>query len=384
MSDILPPVSEGARFEPALGCQQCFVREQCGGLYVAGGIDCLHNCCGRVRTCTLLCPKSHKFLTKWRDIGGISARAMKLRQESAEFPAYIPLIQHGHQRATSLPVAYVGLTTFDVTRRDTTLGDMIRDPAALRAKFRLSGMSMLLLVSVAPDCELETYWRNRRERRLIDGIKAIKPAHVVAPNFSLFRDVPRFDNLANIKRSQTCAEEFSVAGLSVIPYVAGITGRDWECWTDFIREHTEVRVICKEFQTGPAQKTVADWHLRHIQELQQRIGRKLHVIAVGGRRHRQRLSETATFTIVDSVPFMRTMHRRMLTTHGWRDGATPENTPLDELLRQNIQGYSAIVRARLAPPLTKPAEPTRTVKSEGAQLLLWPPREPGVQLPATA
>ena len=50
---------------------------------------------------------------------------------------------------------------------------------------------------------------------------------MIAPNFSLFRDVPRFDNLANIKRSLLCAEELSTAGLSVIPYIAGITERLW-------------------------------------------------------------------------------------------------------------------------------------------------------------
>jgi hypothetical protein len=309
---------------------------------------------------------------------------MTLCQNTDAFPAYVPLIQHGNSRAKSLMVSYVGLTTFDVTRRDTALNDMIRDPAALRTKFRLPGTSKLLLVSVAPDRELETYWRNRKVRRLVDGVKAIEPAHVIAPNFSLIRNVPRFDNLANIKRSQTCAEEFSLAGISTIPYISAVTARDWEYWADFLREHSNVSAICKEFQTGGSRAIVATWHLRHIQELQLRIGRVLHLVAVGGRRHRQLLSETARFTVVDSVPFMRTMHRRRLTSHGWIDSATPKGEPVDELMQHNVEAYSAIFSthqetSRPHFPLVK-----RATQSATTQLLLWPPPAQPLQLSATA
>jgi hypothetical protein len=343
----LPPVSTNATFEPALGCHDCFALTECGGLYRPGGIDCLCYCCNNPDTCTYLCPRNKHFLRIWRDTDGIQITIKQLHQQPTPLPAYLPLIQHGSKRVTTLKATMVALTTFDVTRRDKQRNDMVRDPDQLRQKFRLSSTTALLLSSIAQDVELERYWRQRHQRGLIQGIKATNPTHVIAPNFSLFRDVPRFDNLANIKRSLLCAEEFSTAGLSVIPYVAGITAHDWERWAAFLREHQEISIVCKEFQTGASTRTKGDWHIHRLEELQQKIGRPLHLIAVGGRRYIPVLRQFADVTIIDSNPFMRTMHRRMLTTDGWQNAPTPRGAPIDDLLRSNIDAYAARVHRLL-------------------------------------
>jgi Domain of unknown function (DUF4417) len=370
----LPPTSANARFEPALGCQDCFARNECGGLHTPGAIDCFCHCCNKPERCTYLCPRSKNFLAVWRDTGGITITTPFLRQDHTTLPAYVPVIQHGNKRTTPLTVPWAALTTFDVTRRDKRHKDMLRDPGELRAKFQLEPSTALLLSSVAPDNELEMYWKLRHHRHLAEGIKAINPAHVIAPNFSLFRDVPRFDNLANIKRSITCAEELSKAGLSVIPYVAGITATDWERWADFLKEQEDITMVCKEFQTGPSKKTVGEWHIHRLQEFQQRLGRELHLVAVGGRRHRQNLRAFGSLTIIDSVPFMRTMHRRQLCTNGWQDAPTPHGAPLDDLLAHNITAYTA--RINQSRPSVPRHGPRTATTIDPNQLVLWPDYQP--------
>ncbi len=370
MSSTLPPTSANARFEPALGCLDCFARTTCGGLHTPGRLDCLCTTC-EPEKCTYLCPRNKNFLAVWRDSGGISIGTRSLWQDhNSSVPEYIPLIQHGNRRTTPLPVRYAALTTFDVTRRDKRTGDMLRDPEHLRAKFQLQPTAALVLSCVAPDREVERYWRDRQDRRLVDGLAAIRPAHVIAPNFSLLHNVPRFDNLANIKRSLLCAEEFSKAGLSVIPYLAGITATDWERWAAFLKEHRHLRIVCKEFQTGPSKSAIGAWHLGRLEELQQQLGRELHLVAVGGRRHLARLRSFGRLTILDSVPFMRTMHRRQLCANGWQEAPTAVGAPLDELLAHNVTAYTTYINEAGAPlPRHGPRAATTT---DPRQLLLWP------------
>jgi hypothetical protein len=368
---MLPPLSEHTAYETSLGCQHCFAKELCGGLYTRGTLDCLCLTCNNPDKCTYLCPRSKNFVATWRDTGGINVKVEELYQRPDALPPYVPLIQHGSKRTTPLPAVIVALTTFDVTRRDKKINDMVRDQDALRDKFRLARNTSIVLSSIAPDNELEAYWRERKHRQLVEGIKAIRPAHVIAPNFSLFRDVPRFDNLANIKRSLVCAEEFSKAGLSVIPYVAGITEHDWQRWADFLKEHKRITMVCKEFQTGGKKKIVGDWHIGRLLELQERLGRRLHVVAIAGRRHRALQQQTWSVSVIDSMPFMRTMHRQRLTSNGWEETTTPAGVPLDDLLSHNITAYTNSVgklRQRTLPPMRAPISITHAP----IQLVLWP------------
>ena len=354
----LPPISTSARFEPALGCKDCFARDKCGGLYAAGMMDCLAYCCGEPANCTYLCPKNERFLAVWRDTGGIEMKCSSLPQSAEPLPLYVPLLQHGSRRQGSLRIPMAALTTFEVTKRDETTRDMCRDAVALRTKFKLHADTPLILSSISPDRRLEHYWRMRKYRRLIDGIKSIQPQHIIAPNFSLFRDIPRFDNLANIRRSLVCAEEFSQAGLSVIPYVAGVTEQDWRNWAAFLREHPEVVMVCKEFQTGPSTRVKAEWHIERLKELQQATGRALHLVAVGGRRVLSSLQPFKHVTVIDSVPFMRTMHRRRLAAAAnWPMTQTEPNEPLDDLLEENITAYAARVEAMFRGGAVPPRRP---------------------------
>jgi hypothetical protein len=212
----------------------------------------------------------------------------------------------------------------------------------LREQFGLSRDTRLILLSVKDDPDLETYWEYSELRSLPKYIANLGVEHITAPNFSFANNVPRTEHLVNLARSLRCIEEFSAAGLSVIPHLNACNERQWDFWSDFLKEHPEITVVAKEFQTGAAIPRIAQWHIEELQRLQEKIGRGLHLLAVGGRRHLGLLLRLERFTIIDSVPFVRTVKRRRMSRDDgrWKVSRTRRGEPLDGLLRHNVEVYS--------------------------------------------
>jgi hypothetical protein len=342
----VPPTSRPQRTEPSLGCRSCFLFSQCGGTYAPGIFDCLAFCCNKPGTCTFVCPKSDRFLEVVRDTGGLVLNEKwDIRQRNIKLPSYLPCIQHGSSRMQRLELRLVVLPTCEVTRRRAK---PCESPTDLRAAFKLRHDARVILATIDEDRELENFWRVKAVRSLAERLAGLDVEHIVAPNFSLPLEIPRFDNIANIRRSLICAEEFSRAGMSVIPYVAGVTEHDWTFWEGFLREHKEIKIVAKEFQTGASNNQVADWHVGHLLRLQDRVKRGLHIVAVGGRRHLKKLVEFSGISVMDSNPFMKTCHRFALTASGgWEEYPTAPNEPLDKLLLTNILQYEELIEAAI-------------------------------------
>jgi hypothetical protein len=73
---------------------------------------------------------------------------------------------------------------------------------------------------------------------------------VTAPNYSLILNVPRQDNLHNMKRIALVWAEFMAGGVACALHVNGRTPYDYMRWRDFVAERPEVRHIAFEFGTG--------------------------------------------------------------------------------------------------------------------------------------
>ncbi len=350
-ADFQPPTSRPERAEPCLGCHLCFLFDQCGGIYDVGVFDCLDYCCGKPEKCPYTCPKSSRFVQIVRDTGGLAVNGNwdVSQRAGAGMPEYVPCIHHGSSRQAPLNVPIVVLPTFEVTPRKKPSGQMYESPEELRSAFKIATETRIVLSSIAEDGDLENFWRVKSARHLAEKLALLSVDHIIAPNFSLQLRVPRFDNIANIRRSLLCAEELSRAGMSVIPYLGGVTQRDWDFWTDFMREHPTIRIVAKEFQTGAANVSVANWHIDQLLRLQDKLGRGLHLVAVGGRRHVRELVRLSGVTLVNSDPFMKTCYRQLLLPSGrWVPWPTSAGALLDEMLQINIMRYEEFVQRDLA------------------------------------
>jgi len=377
---VLSPTSSSGLGAPmGLGCQRCELLDTCGG---TTEFDCYANCCGKYASCSLACPRADRFVDTMRDAGGMEMKSRyAIRQLTEDLPTYVPHIHHGSCRSGRLSCKYASLTTFDVSAPDSDF--QFDGPAHLRRYFGLSDDARILLVSVAKDNRLEHHWRYSSSRRIAQYLVTLGISHVTAPNFSFALNEPRPEHLVNRSRSLCEAERMSGVGLSVIPHINAFNQEDWNSWRDFLRDHPHLSMIAQEFQTGLACVRRARWHISQMLNIQESLGRRLRLIAAGGRRHLPMLVELSGVTIIDANPFVKTHMRQRLVNGKWLKHATPEGEPLDQLMETNIGAYTKYVEGRTAflrgcipfPPRVEPKPDTdrqNWAPVSELQLSLWP------------
>jgi hypothetical protein len=239
---------------------------------------------------------------------------------------------------------------FRILRLREKYGAVVSSSDELRRLFRVGPSSRIILNSVDKDHHLERFWAKRRGDGVLSSVRLLGADSVIAPNFSMFLDVPRTDNLSNRKRSLICAEELSQLGGSVIPYVGAVTPADWDYWHGFLRDHPYITTVAKEFQTGTSHLEVATRHINSLLRIQDSLGRGIHIVAIGGRRHIPRLLEFGRFSVIDSVPFMKAVYRHKLietdNRFKWVKHPTPRLHPVDDLLAHNVCTYARFVQLK--------------------------------------
>jgi hypothetical protein len=326
------------------------MKDECGGWYNEG-FDCFDGtCCGKPTTCKYACARSDSFLQVYRDTHGFSSfRKWSLYQNTQEWPWYVPVIQNRSSRRTPMHRSIIAVPTSKLLRWGCNGEKAYRSKGDLHNAFRLSPKTEIIAVSIEKDPPLETFWKYRKIRNSAKRLKSLGIRRIICPDFSTAVNLPRLDNLANRRRSLMCAEEFSEVGISIVPFLAATHEFDWKFWLWFLKEHPEITVIAKEFQTGASYRRIGDWHAQWLLRLEQELGRGLHLVAVGGRRYIPTLARLDGLTIMDSNPFMKAVKRRRLTikNHRWTSCRTPKGKPVDELLEHNVCIYEQFIFSKI-------------------------------------
>jgi len=347
------------------GCGACSLLRECGGVDAQRSLwGCFMDCQipGRCEENNWTCPcRRDTFVRRWREVGGLPFRpsTQLLPMAHAELPLYVPMIQHGKSRIRPFDIDAVALPTSDVIakRRNGHYGLRSCTASDLRSEYLIDARTKVLLVSVSDDDPLEIYWENRRAYKTPAALAKVGLVGMTAQNFSFFSDAPRPHILWNRARMVRIAEELSDAGVPVVLHLNALTSSDWAFWADLLKQNPLMSYVAKEFQTGNRTPREGAEAINALRELQQRVGRTLHPIVVGGAQFVRTLGEEfARFTIVDSVPFMRTMYREKIVVlpggrKKWRRFPTKRGEPLDELLAINVKRYSealAIAAAQAA------------------------------------
>ena len=348
----LPPPPEAALIYDAslpmkLGCTACPELNLCGGLRIAAGVfDCRSLCaCARQgNRCSGVCRRDARvFIRRVRDVGGFEFGSVPRCAPAVAraIPDYVPIIYNGTNRTGRLDGGMVAVPLLSLFNRQSGTGRFETREEMLEF-FRLSRGTRIILTGVAEDRAIERWWSFGDRARLIETLRPLGVEMVTAPNYSLFTDVMRLDNLQNMKRIALTFAEFLASGMPCALHVNGRTPRDYERWTCFVAERNEVSSLAFEFTTGTAGAR-GDWHRDQLVALAQQVGRPLHLVVRGGRRHLQPLTAAfAAVTVLDAAPYLKTKHRqRARLAIGaeleWRLSRTPEGEALDDLLRHNIE-----------------------------------------------
>ncbi|WP_175518345.1 DUF4417 domain-containing protein [Sphingomonas sp. OK281] len=213
----------------------------------------------------------------------------------------------------------------------------------LRRAFRLRSDSTIILTGIDQDARIERWWGlgTDQRRSIIRDLIDAKIGVVTTPNFSLFVDRPRWDDLHSMKRIALVHEEFLSEGMPAALHVNARTDRDAARWAEYVADRPEVTHIAFEFTTGTGRADRVQQHAAWLSELAHIVSRPLHLFVRGGGEMLPMLAATfAGVTALDTSAFMKTIHRKIALNIGftrpvWADHPTPFGAPLDALLERN-------------------------------------------------
>ena len=330
---------------PCLGCQTCPDLDICGGLFANVSIfDCLQFCCSRPDNCDRVCRYNHSFVDRVREVRTFEfstiPRAPVLL--SPIFPKIVPILYGSNGRGKPIESEAVALSLYQLLNRHSFHLRFTRD-ADLRNHFCLASGTPILLTGIARDAPLERWW-HIGERTRIDHIRALKEmgiSLVTVPNYSLFTDRPRQDNLHSMKRIATVHEEFLRCGLPAALHVNARTERDFERWGKHISERPEVTHLAYEFTTGTRRIGRREQHASWLAQLASSVPHPVHLIVRGGSEVLPILNRSfSTITTLNSSIYIKTVKRQKAVVRGnsglsWTPCHTEKSEALDGLFEHN-------------------------------------------------
>jgi hypothetical protein len=352
---IAPPrlLDDRSTRSSCLGCVNCVDRDRCGGLSVAASVfNCMDYCCGSPSNCDLVCPLAPQiFQNRIREIQGFDMSTISQVQalKWPDLPSVIPLIYHRYRRQRSLRAEAVALSLYQLYDRRTGL-PRYSTREQLAAAFRIDPGSTLLLTGTDCDKTIENWW-SKVDERLLRNLELLGIDLVTTPNFSLFTNVPRWDNLHSIKRIALSWELLMRAGICAAPHINARNDTDYLNWTEFVIRHPEIKHIAFEFGTGAGYKGRTDWHIAHLLRFAADVARPLGIVLRGRSVAPQLIHAFARVTLIETDSFTKTLRRQRATALGndlrWSPNPTAQFEPLDELLAHNVANVRAATEAKL-------------------------------------
>ena len=283
------------------------------------------------------------YVQRVREVRGFSLATLP-RVDSiraVSLPKVVPLMFHRSGRVTRLSATAVAVPLYKLV--DWRTGELnVRSKEELANRFLIGSHAHVVVSGVGRDSRVERWWGHPHRPKLIEGLKRLDVALVTSPNFSLFTDVPRWDNLHAMKRIGEMWTELVGAGLPTALHVNARTDRDYERWAEFIVERLEVGWLAFEFGTGAVWPDRVGWHVDKLLALAHVAGRPLNLVIRGGARKREQLlGGFREVVFIESESFPRTIKRRKayvdaLGNLRWHSAFTERGAVLDDLLEWNV------------------------------------------------
>lgn len=338
--------NDGKRYTSSLGCTICPDRDTCGGLNIETPLyNCLGLCCGKPEQCDSVCRnKPRDFVRRIREISGFRLdnvpRAVRLPE--TQLPSVVPVLFHGNSHEAPFAAPAVCLSLHSIIRR--CYGKQhYADAETVATEFRFKAGTPILLTGTATDRPLERWWSLGPKR--LDVIRMLYKLGVelvTTPNFSLFTDQPRWDDMHSMKRIAITHEEFLREGVRAALHVNARTERDWERWTEYILARSEVTHVAFEFKTGAGWAGRVGWQATQLANLARGVGRPLHLVlrGVGTDILTNLVAAFDKTTVLETMSFMKSVNRQRGTPAAdgslkWETSPTAPKEPVDELLMHN-------------------------------------------------
>jgi len=328
-----------------LGCTLCHNEPDCGGLNIAApAFSCHDFCtCNDKAACNFVCPsRTSSYVRYLKEIGGsfdLDPVPRGATVPVVKLPNALPMIYGRASRTERLRASWACVPLARLFSRRTGEAKF-RTREELAQAFLIDPDAHLIISGVDVDLSLERYWRLGRSGNLLEVLASLKPDLVTTPNFSLFVNAPREDNLHNMKRIAICWHELNAAGIPTALHVNARTDRDWKRWARFISDRPEITAIAFEFATGPKYPERGTWHVDHLCRLREDVGRDLQLVIRGARYAGVLRRCYHQVTLIDTSLYVKTMRRQKLVSEGhiqrWERTFTLTDEPLDQVMQRNL------------------------------------------------
>lgn len=326
----------------SIGCASCPERSECGGQkLLAGGFDCLDNCCRSPQSCDIVCPNGPDFVSRLREVGGLGLYGPHASPLPLDLHRYAPVLYNSTGRAVPFDAPAVVIKLYALMSRSGEPRFLSRHE--LCEAFQIKLETQIILTGVARDSEVEKWWGLEAggRRAMIENFRDLGIEMITTPNFSLMLDRPRWDDLHAMKRILIAHHEFIAAGQPAALHVNSRCDRDFQRWADYVAAHDEVTHLAYEFATGPRHPERMIYHANGLCRIARRANRRIGLIIRGGSSLAPRLAEHFDVTIADTSLYEKSQHRRVchLDEAGqrkWQFRQTPAGAPIDEIFAENL------------------------------------------------
>lgn len=331
----------------SLGCTVCPEKHICGGLQPnVAFFDCLQFCCNQPNGCDRVCRNHPDFPDRVREVETFNLRTVPRAKAIAtpNLPRVVPIIYHRTGRSQPSATSTVALPLYSLfDRRSGSPRYSSHD--ALCSAFGVRRGSTILLTGTDRDPPLERWWGlgTHRRRKIIQAMNQAGVGLVTTPNYSLFIDRPRWDDLHAMKRIAIIHEEFLREGLPAALHVNGRTESDFRRWAEYLRDRTEITHLAYEFTTGTGWAGRQHQHALWLAELATATERPIHIVLRGGLDVLPILARAFVgLTVLDTSIFMKTMKRQLAYSRDncaldWKGSPTVRGAPIDGLFAENCR-----------------------------------------------
>ncbi len=326
-------------------CSECSFYEQCGGNNNL--LSCFTRCLDCDGFCNQVCPNNREqFRARFLEVGGFGLNVgMSLNSQLGSGTArYVPKIFGSSSLRDSLPVSWAALPIYSVI--GLTQGKyqaLVRNEKEVNDRFGIASSTKIIIYSAVYDHIIENFWKHvHSDPSVLATLSAIKPFAMTTPNYSMFSTFTRTTLLYNQKRILLSACYLQDAGIMPILHLNAYSKTFWDSWKDCLMDHPNLTAVAKEFGTGLKDPIQAEVHLQYLADLRQKLGRDLHLVAIGGRSKVELIRRYfENFTILDGDPYIKTIRRRRAVVDAsgiqWKYNPTYRNGPLGKLFQHNLQ-----------------------------------------------
>ncbi len=305
--------------QPLLGCSNCLDFEMCGGLHLpAGAVDsCSAHCTcktlSEIESCDVICQKRpSEFVKRVQEVRSFDLNNVPRAKKRVLPPLgnYVPLL---HGKGVSKHKEQMDYLAIPMSRALIGRGSKTR-ARTTKELIEVTGIRPRLgwiLSGTDDDGPIERIWGLDHLPRILQGMSNAGVVFATTPNYSLYADVPRHDNLHAMKRIAWMWYFMQQAGISTALHINGRTDRDFERWAEFVRRQPAVQAIAFEFTTGAEPILDRERYIRRLEEFSAAVGRKLSLVMRGSSAIAAELRPSFhKVTSIDSTAYQRSIHRR--------------------------------------------------------------------------